>query len=49
MTEAQALGALVAMLLTLLALLSELWRISYPWFRQPSTLAENRKGIGAGD
>jgi hypothetical protein len=29
MTEAQALGALVAMLVTLLILLYELWRISH--------------------
>jgi len=30
MTEAQALGALVAMIITLLVMLYELWRISHP-------------------
>jgi hypothetical protein len=30
MTEAQALGALVAMIVTLLVMLYELWRISHP-------------------
>jgi hypothetical protein len=30
MTEAQALGALVAMIVTLLVMLYKLWRISHP-------------------
>jgi len=30
MTEAQALGALVALVVTLLVMLYELWRISHP-------------------
>jgi len=30
MTEAQALGALVAMIVTLLVMLYELWRIAHP-------------------